>query len=196
MRTTGPLTWITKGTLDLDLHMLVPHRTQWQDLLDRILDEVDGLKDIAMDKLESVMPPMEPDSVKEQRMSLKKFRHYGLKHSFTNQSQDEDVSQDSLLKLSPKSDIMMLWKVKIKDLKANVPIVNPELSYMSNALIRPVVGYMNANRTLIPLSMSAQMDLVHFSDIGQFQRIMGYLLLWPCRYSLRRSRKSANGYDA
>jgi distribution and morphology protein 31 len=138
------------------------------DLLDRILDEVDGLRDIAMDKLESVMPPMDPETVKEQRMSLKKFRHYGLKHAFTNMSQDEDIPQDSLLKLAPKSDIMMLWKVKIKDLKANVPMVNPELSYMSSALIRPVVGYMNANRTLIPLSMSAQMDLVKRSDVGQF----------------------------
>jgi distribution and morphology protein 31 len=59
---------------------------------------------------------------------------------------------------------MMLWKVKIKNIKAYVPIITPELGYMSNALIRPVVGYMNSNKTLIPLSMSAQMDMVMLID--------------------------------
>jgi distribution and morphology protein 31 len=156
---TGPLSWITKGTVDLDLHFLVPHN-QNEDLFDRILDEVDGLRDIALKKVESVLSP---EHVKEahQRISLKEIRHYGLKHALAkNERELKSIPDDLLLNVNPNSNIVMLWKVKLKNLKANVPLVNPELSYMSNALIRPVVGFMNSNKTLIPLALSAQMDFV------------------------------------
>ncbi|TFY65238.1 hypothetical protein EVJ58_g2119 [Rhodofomes roseus] len=37
------------------------------------------------------------------------------------------------------------------DLKAAVPIFTNELSYSNNALVRPIVAFMNANRTLVPI---------------------------------------------
>jgi hypothetical protein len=147
--------------------MLIPHEAYPDDLFDRILDEVDGLRDIAIDKIGSVIPndEMKRKLLLENRQSLKNIRHYGLKHSFNKSIPDLNLPENALLKLNQASDIVMLWKVKIKNLKAYVPIITPELGYMSNALIRPVVGYMNSNKTLIPLSMRAQMDIViHFNS--------------------------------
>lgn len=176
--TTGPFSWITKGTVDLDLHFLVPHSVHDEDLFDRILDEVDGVREIAMDKFESVIPSKILQ--KRERFSLKHMRHYGLQYTFReNDVESDEIIEDSLNpshqedledlirpksldKVDPDSSIVMLWKVKLRDFKANVPIVNESLSYMSNAFIRPIVGFMNANKTLIELSLSAQMDVVTF----------------------------------
>jgi distribution and morphology protein 31 len=164
---TGPLSWITKGTIDLDLHFLAPHSHYDEDLFDKILEQVDGLKDIALDKFESVLIPKETEKSRNlmRRPSLKDMRHYRMKGgvsapSASTRQSDTPSPEDEFLNVPSSSRIVMLGKIKIKDLKANIPIVDESLGYMSSALIRPVVGWMNANRTLIPLSLSAQMDLV------------------------------------
>ena len=167
----GPLSWITKGTIDLDMHFLAPHTHYDEDLFDKILEQVDGLKDVALDKFEAVMIPKDkPTTTATKRPSLKDMRHYRMKGSvgpnskqaLSNASTITTANEDDFLKLpsSSRSSIVMLGRLKIKDLKANIPIVDESLGYMSSALIRPVVGWMNANRTLIPLSLSAQVDLV------------------------------------
>jgi distribution and morphology protein 31 len=185
----GPLSWITKGTIDLDMHFLAPHTHYDEDLFDKILEQVDGLKDVALDKFEAVMIPKDKSkspspATSSKRPSLKEMRHYRMKgaHGTTSRqslssnnitseessplsvSTSMTTSEDDFLKVQSNrnSGIVMLGRLKIKDLKANVPIADESLGYMSSALIRPVVGWMNANRTLIPLSLSAQVDLVSF----------------------------------
>ena len=59
-----------------------------------------------------------------------------------------------------RKKVVMFWNVKMNDLKASVPYFSPDLSYISNAMIRPIVAYMNANRTCTPFSFSAEMELV------------------------------------
>ena len=164
---TGPLSWITKGVIDLDMHFLVPHSMNHEDLFDKILDEVDGLRGVALDKFESVLPKKSLQKERVYRPSLKNMRHYSrTKKKQTQIEVNPDIvllESDPILKLDPSSNIVTLMKLKIKDLKAYVP---PSLtgaeSYMTTALIRPVVAYMNANKTLIPLSLSAQISLDNF----------------------------------
>lgn len=50
--------------------------------------------------------------------------------------------------------------VRLKDIKASMPIFTRELSYSSYALARPVVAFMNAHKTLIPVHCRIVMDLV------------------------------------
>lgn len=154
---TGPLSFITKGLLDLDLHFLVPHNTYDEDLFDKILGEIDGLRGVTQKKIESFIKS-------ENMISLKTMRHYGKRTA-------EQVTQTTKKALEVEShpildqnqsSIVLLIKMKIKDLKASVPLHTEQLSYMSNALIRPVVGFMNANKTLIPLTLSAQMEVNSF----------------------------------
>ncbi|KAJ3313900.1 Mitochondrial distribution and morphology protein 31, mitochondrial precursor [Boothiomyces sp. JEL0838] len=160
----GPLSWITKGTIDLDLHILVPHTQQDEDLFDKILDEVDGLRYEALHKFEAFMSPNDrkTEEVKK-KISLKEMRQYGLKYSRNEPNTHIEEPNDPLLSVKPSSNMIMLGKIKVKDIKANVPIVNESLSYMSSALIRPVVGYLNANKIMIPFSLSAQMDVENFN---------------------------------
>ncbi|KZO95561.1 hypothetical protein CALVIDRAFT_499882 [Calocera viscosa TUFC12733] len=52
--------------------------------------------------------------------------------------------------------------LRFRDLKAAVPIWTSELSYVNNALIRPIVAFINANRTLLPIRCRIVKDLSDF----------------------------------
>jgi len=65
----------------------------------------------------------------------------------------EDIDLDKTIPLTASFD------VKLDNLKASVPIKPPELSYMTSALIRPVVAFMNSNHTSIPLSFEFELPM-------------------------------------
>ncbi|KAL2914308.1 Mitochondrial distribution and morphology protein 31, mitochondrial precursor [Polyrhizophydium stewartii] len=206
---TGPITWLTRGTVDLDLHLLIPRQPNEDDVFDKLLDELDGIREVAIDKLEgaisgpadrrgAAVKGVESDSLlsKLRLPGLKGVRHYGTQYSLRDADKGElpargpspdgadrgpmgeqgfEEQEDELASAvsrhhehaHPPSqahrDVVIHWRVKLNDLKASVPILNPHLSYMSNALIRPVVAYMNANRTSLPLASSAKMDVNNFN---------------------------------
>lgn len=46
---------------------------------------------------------------------------------------------------------VMDLKVRLNNVRATVPLFTDELSYVNNALIRPIVGYINSRKTYIPI---------------------------------------------
>ncbi|QRV79567.1 mitochondrial distribution and morphology protein 31 [Ceratobasidium sp. AG-Ba] len=52
--------------------------------------------------------------------------------------------------------------LRFRDLKAAMPLFTNELSYVNNALVRPIVSFINANRTLIPIRCRVVKDLEDF----------------------------------
>ena len=42
-------------------------------------------------------------------------------------------------------------RVHLNDVRAVVPLFTKDLSYVNNALIRPIVAYINSRRTFIPI---------------------------------------------
>lgn len=48
--------------------------------------------------------------------------------------------------------IVMDLRIQLNDVRAAVPIFNTELSYINNALIRPMVAYINRRKTYIPIN--------------------------------------------
>jgi distribution and morphology protein 31 len=110
--TSGPFSWITQGTVDIDALLGLPtDLNSDEDVLDLIVNEVD-----------------------------KRINN-----------------------LPKNKKIMMEFDVKLNNLKASVPIMNPDLTYLNNALVRPIVGYMNNNRVSIPLRFQSEMDLENFN---------------------------------
>jgi len=68
--------------------------------------------------------------------------------------------------------VSMDLDVRFKDLKATVPYFGSDLSYVNNALVRPIVAFINANKTLIPIRCHIDIPLKEFDgswtsyDIG------------------------------
>ncbi|KAL8855740.1 MAG: hypothetical protein Q9178_007611 [Gyalolechia marmorata] len=51
-----------------------------------------------------------------------------------------------------KRFLVMDLRVHLNDVRAAVPLFNKDLSYVNNALIRPIVAYINSRRTFIPIN--------------------------------------------
>ncbi|KAG8846091.1 Mitochondrial distribution and morphology protein 31, mitochondrial precursor [Tulasnella sp. 330] len=52
--------------------------------------------------------------------------------------------------------------LRFRDVKAVVPIFTQDITYTQNALIRPIVAFINANRTLVPIRCRIVKDLKEF----------------------------------
>lgn len=60
--------------------------------------------------------------------------------------------------------------VRFKDIKAAVPLFSSDLNYRTQTYVRPIVAFMNANHTLIPVHCRVMMDLSEFDgaqDLAQ-----------------------------
>ncbi|KOS15436.1 mdm31-mitochondrial inner membrane protein required for mitochondrial morphology and inheritance [Malassezia pachydermatis] len=80
-------------------------------------------------------------------------------------SDPADSSSNSV----PPSVVIEL-DVRMKDIKASMPIFTRALSYSTYTLARPIVAFMNANKTLIPVHCRVVMDLSEFDgslDLSQ-----------------------------
>lgn len=157
--TSGPLSWLTMGKIDLEVSVLIPQRLPNEDILQLVRSEISAIRSSAMGKIEEIVSNHpERDAIRE--VALRKaIRNYGTRHP-----QEVTDPKKKEISLYPPSDgrpsVYMFWNLKMSDLKAQVPSTTPELSYMSSALIRPIVHYLNAHRTSVELSFDSKMDLV------------------------------------
>ncbi|OQE46585.1 hypothetical protein PENCOP_c001G05561 [Penicillium coprophilum] len=77
-----------------------------------------------------------------------------LEATVTSNRHPEPVSSDS----NPESEtedrrfLVMDLRVHLNNVRAVVPIFTRDLSYINNALIRPIVAYINSKRTFIPIN--------------------------------------------
>ncbi|RKP04347.1 hypothetical protein CXG81DRAFT_655, partial [Caulochytrium protostelioides] len=133
----GFLSWLTQGNLDIDVHMFMPNpEDEGDDVLDRILDEMDTLKAKALTRFDQVI---------EEQRTLRHAAHADAHRPAAGRDEER-----------PRS-LLMFWQVRLHDLHAQIPPrqANP-LSSVSTTLMRPVVAFLNSHRTSIHLSFGAE----------------------------------------
>lgn len=82
------------------------------------------------------------------------------------EEEDEPKTKSSI----PPPTVIIDMDVRFKDIKAAVPLFTNDISYSTNAFVRPIVAFMNANKTLIPIRCRIVMDLSEFDgslDLAQ-----------------------------
>ncbi|ORY47450.1 mitochondrial distribution and morphology protein family 31/32 [Rhizoclosmatium globosum] len=219
---TGPFSWITSGTIDIDFHFLFPKSTPLptDQLFAQIRQEFEGVKYIAMDKLEKIKErhhsndPVttkktgtsdyqdeyqtalrqkihqltEPKTVTSPRTGTQYIetdaeteeskaiietyspREYPSRYTTTSPPPTEKLASQKpqINKSGAPQLLFMHWAISLNDLRASVPLSTPEIGYMSNALIRPIVGYMNAHRVRIPITFETRLPLENFNGSWDF----------------------------
>ncbi|SJX61341.1 related to MDM31-Mitochondrial inner membrane protein required for mitochondrial morphology and inheritance [Sporisorium reilianum f. sp. reilianum] len=88
-------------------------------------------------------------------------------NSVQEPSEQDDRKAKSAI---PPPTVVIDMDVRFKDIKAAVPLFTNDISYSTNAFVRPIVAFMNANKTLIPIRCRVVMDLSEFDgslDLAQ-----------------------------
>jgi len=77
---------------------------------------------------------------------------YNPKTVTANDENDTDQSDELVLDL----------KLSLNNVHAAVPLFTKDLSYVNNALIRPIVGYINSKKTFIPINCKVVKNVSEF----------------------------------
>ena len=135
----GPFSWIHQGTVDIVADIKFPADVDesiakiMYDFYDRMEATVTSNEHLRIRKLSDVIYHEDLDGSQ-------------LFSSAEVEGNSERTSNED------KRFLIMDLRVHLNDIRAAVPIFTKDLSYVNNALIRPIVAYMNSRRTFIPIN--------------------------------------------
>lgn len=125
----GPFSWIREGNVDIVADIMIPNEND--DSIAKVMSDF-------YDRMEATVTSN------------------GQRHAIDNREAAENKATDQLSELlSPKEKdnrfIIMDLRVQLNNVRAAVPIFTRDISYVNNALVRPIVAYINSRRTFIPV---------------------------------------------
>lgn len=82
-----------------------------------------------------------------------------VKEALVNQVGEQNAN-DAIAVSPNAASVVIDLDVRFKDIKAAVPLFASDLTYRTQTFVRPIVAFMNANQTLIPVHCRVVMDLV------------------------------------
>ncbi|KAF1949588.1 hypothetical protein CC80DRAFT_497337 [Byssothecium circinans] len=135
----GPFSWIYEGDVDIVADVMLPS------------DDDDSLAKVMSDMYDRV------------EATVTNTRHYsdhaahGFDHQPTSQTaQQEEAEAKAATQLTEDEEknrfVIMDVRVHLNDVRAAVPLFTNDISYVNNALVRPIVAYINAKKTFIPVN--------------------------------------------
>lgn len=125
----GPFSWIHEGNVDIVADLMFP-----------------------ADNDESISKVMS-DFYDRMEATVTTSRQLPKGRESTQVGDDgSTASIDSVSSDDDKRFLVLDLRVHLNDIRAAVPIFTKDLSYVNNALIRPIVAYMNSRRTFIPIN--------------------------------------------
>ena len=132
----GPLSWIHEGNVDIVADIMIPNDTD-ESVMKVMSDFYDRMEATLASKTQTLKPLVQDMSstIPSNTPTLSP----NLEHA--SSLADED-----------KRFLVMDLRIHLNDVKASVPLFTRDLSYVNNALIRPIVGYINSRKTFIPIN--------------------------------------------
>ena len=121
----GPFSWIHEGTVDIVADVLLPADNE-ESLTKVVTAFYDRLEATVTSNQEAITLPREH-------------------RSGASIPERETAEED-------KRFLAMNLRLNLNNVRAAVPLFTRELSYMNNALIRPIVAYINSRRTFVPIN--------------------------------------------
>ena len=138
----GPFGWIHQGNVDIVADVMIPSdedgiwRQSWKKSAEAMSEFYDRI---------------ETTVVQAQAQAYGKPLH----EADVISTDPESLAKPGELDSEPdanKKFVLMDIRVHLNDVRASIPLVNRDLSYINNALVRPIVAYINSRRAFIPVS--------------------------------------------
>ncbi|MCJ1425754.1 Mitochondrial distribution and morphology protein 31, mitochondrial precursor [Sticta canariensis] len=131
----GPFSWIHEGNVDIVADIMFP------------ADSDDSIAKVMSDFYDR----MEATVTSNQYIQSNKEAGT-INNDDVNNTSAVSQSAPSKALDADKRFLVMDLRVHLNDVRAAVPIFTKDLSYVNNALIRPIVAYINSRRTFIPIN--------------------------------------------
>lgn len=139
----GPFGWIYEGNVDIVADVLLPAETD--DGLTKVMsDFYDQLEEVVVANRHRFMR----NNTEEEPVILQSGH-------LTEASSVPRVEEPSKPESDPEEGrrfLIMDLRIHLNDVKAAVPLFTKDMSYVNQALVRPIVAYINAKKTYIPIS--------------------------------------------
>lgn len=182
--TVGPLSWISKGKIDFDILLQLPTEEKkfpidFNNIKESVIMSIIRQMDKASFnvKKEDYKPYNEKFEIfKEkiivpliQKVRIKDLHEQSLPMGSAILEKDQKIVARNFAS-APEDSLAFKVDLRLRDITASVPIKTENLSFISNTLVRPLVGYINEHKPGIPISTFFVQNLVNnFSDIsGRF----------------------------
>ena len=131
----GPFSWIHEGNVDIVADLMFPADND--ESIAKVMSDF-------YDRMEA--------TVTSNRQPQKSRESIRINDINVHKDDESTASTDSGSSEDDKRFLVMDLRVHLNDIRAAVPIFTKDLSYVNNALIRPIVAYMNSRRTFIPIN--------------------------------------------
>ncbi|KAM5356316.1 hypothetical protein ACJ41O_002962 [Fusarium nematophilum] len=139
----GPFGWIYEGNVDIVADVMFPADSD-ESITKVMADFYDQLEEVVISNRHRFLR-----NVREQGPALLTSGH--LSDSAGNIHGDAPAEETQTGEDERRYLIMDL-RIHLNDVKAAVPLFTKDMSYVNQALVRPIVAYINAKKTYIPIS--------------------------------------------
>ncbi|KJZ79076.1 hypothetical protein HIM_01227 [Hirsutella minnesotensis 3608] len=149
----GPFGWIYEGNVDIVADVMFPADTD-EGITKVMADFYDQLEEaVILNRARLQSTADTASALLRSRYQMTASRQAPESQSRLEES-SEDVRQDADNDRSDEDRryLIMDMRIHLNDVKAAVPLFTRDISYVNQALVRPIVAYINAKRTYIPIN--------------------------------------------
>ncbi|KXN71359.1 mitochondrial distribution and morphology protein family 31/32 [Conidiobolus coronatus NRRL 28638] len=140
---SGPFGWIKSGSVDFCFDLSIPLQCDSNPLKQLASDLFNKLDELLITQI-----PPDSDSAMSNIVSkvLKELPR----------PPEIDILKQGLQSVTIDASL------RFRDIKSEVPLINDDITYTSQAVVRPVIAFMNAHKTSIPIHTKFKVDLDKF----------------------------------
>ncbi|KAF2810427.1 uncharacterized protein BDZ99DRAFT_508858 [Mytilinidion resinicola] len=126
----GPFSWIHEGNVDIVADIMIPNEND---------DSIAKFMSDFYDRVEATVTSNGNRAVIDNSDGKEVQQPLSPTEAVTGEPEDNRF-------------IIMDLRVHLNDVRASVPILTSDITYINNALVRPIVAYINSKKTFIPVN--------------------------------------------
>ncbi|KAF2099099.1 putative mitochondrion biogenesis protein [Rhizodiscina lignyota] len=149
----GPFSWIHEGNVDVVADILLPADNDGS--IAKVMSDF-------YDRMEATVTANNQSQPQEQVVSTADYGTTAIRNDQLAHLSDEKESKQSHDEDDKNRFLIMDIRVHFNNVRAAVPLFTNDLSYINNALIRPIVAYINSKRSFIPVNCRVVKQLSDF----------------------------------
>ncbi|PHH78058.1 hypothetical protein CDD82_3239 [Ophiocordyceps australis] len=142
----GPFGWIYEGNVDIVADIMFPVDSD-QGITKVMSDFYDQLEDAVMTNRARLLQ----NTAKTAPAMLRSGHLSEASEQPSTQEQAQEAA-NAEAEAEDRRFLIMDLRIHLNDVKAAVPLFTRDMSYVNQALVRPIVAYINAKKTYIPIS--------------------------------------------